>query len=112
MAALRVDREKAIRVLIDAARLGDRKACAAHKISERTLRNYRTRFESDPELAAAFREKNAVEDRSWKAARRSALATGIRKLEALIEAAAADQIRDVAQAVKVLGELGSRKASS
>ena len=105
MATPKLDREKAIRVLIDAARLGNRKACELHKITERTLWNYRNRFESDPQLTEAFRVKNAVEDRSWKAARRSALTAGIQRLEELIALALPDQIRDVANAVKVLGEL-------
>lgn len=105
MATPKLDRDKAIRILIDAARLGNRKACELHKITERTLWNYRSRFEGDPALSEAFRVKNKAEDLTWKAARRSALTKGIQKLEALIDGALPDQIRDVANAVKVLGEL-------
>lgn len=105
MASPTIDREKAIRVLLDAAVSGDRAACERAKIDERTLRRWRVKLGSDPELTAAFRAKNEVEDRSWKAARRQALAAGVRKLEALIEVADSEQLRDVAMAVKVLGEL-------
>lgn len=105
MAAPKLDRAKAIRILIDAARLGDRKACDLHKITDRTLRNYRARLDGDPKLTEAFRVKNKAEDLTWKAARRSALTKGIQKLEALIDGALPDQIRDVANAVKILGEL-------
>lgn len=81
MAAPKLDRARAIRILLDAASLGDRKACEIHKISERTLRNYRARFESDPELAEAFRRRNAVEDRSCRVLRRRVLTATLLAIE-------------------------------
>lgn len=105
MAAPKLDRAKAVRVLIDAAGMGDRKACALHKISDRTLRNYRARFENDAELAEAFQTKSDAIDRTWKVARRRALTSVIDKLEELVALAMPDQIRDVAMAAKILGEL-------
>lgn len=55
MAAPKIDYEKVARILVSAVELGsDRQAAEHWKIAERTLRNYKRRLESDPELAAAF----------------------------------------------------------
>ncbi|WP_019584690.1 hypothetical protein [Deinococcus apachensis] len=36
------DNPRAARILVDAALFGDRNACKPYKITDRTLRNYRT----------------------------------------------------------------------
>lgn len=57
MASTKIDYEKAARVLVSVMELGGEKQAAAfHKVSERTVRNYKSRVDSDPELAAAFRK--------------------------------------------------------
>jgi len=55
VAAPKIDCEKVARILVSAVEIGnDGKAAEHWKIAPRTLRNYRKRLESDPELAAAF----------------------------------------------------------
>lgn len=57
MASTKVDYEKAARVLVSVMELGGEKQAAAfHRISERTVRNYKARVATDPELAEAFRK--------------------------------------------------------
>ena len=46
MASPKQDNHKAACVLLDASLQGDRKACENHKITDRTLRNYRTALRS------------------------------------------------------------------
>lgn len=103
MAAPKLDRERAIRILIDAAALGDRKACETHKISDRTLRNYRQRLENDPKLTEAFRKKNAAEDLSSRALRRITLAEVMHGIRAKV-ADPKTTMRDLVAAVEVLGD--------
>lgn len=105
MAAPKFDRDRAIRILLDAADMGDPKACKNYKITSQTLRNYRKRLENDAEFLQTFAVKKKELDEGWKLARRSALRAGIRKLEQLIERAGVKQLRDVAGAVKILGDL-------
>lgn len=105
MAAPTFDRDRALRILLDAFDLGDRKAAEHWKVSERTIRNYRERLAGDPELAGAFQQKRAELERDWRQARRRALRSGITRLEQLIQEAGVKQLRDVAGAVKILGDL-------
>lgn len=105
MASPKFDRTKALRVLLDANLIGDRQAAANHRITERTLRNYRARLEGDPELSRAFRVKAEADEASWGVERAATLALGMRKLRELISNASQEQMRDVVGAIKILGEL-------
>lgn len=105
MASPKFDRARAIRVLVDAATLGDRQAIANWKISERTLRNYRERLRDDPEVAAACRQKAQQDDLEWGAQRKAFLGEGIRKMRELIAEATIADLHAVTGAVKIVGEL-------
>jgi len=104
MAKPEIDREEAIRVLLDAAVSGDRTASKRAGIDERTLRRWRVRLASDPELSAAFRAKNEAADRSWKAARRETLGKLIRAIAAKIDDPDTT-MGELSNATKILGEL-------
>lgn len=57
MARPQIDYEKAARILVSAIELGsEAKAAAFWNVAPRTVRNYKAKLESDPELAAAFRK--------------------------------------------------------
>jgi len=105
MASPVFDRARAVRVLLDAAAVGDSAACKRHGISERTLQRYRERVGADPELTAVVAEKKNAEEAGWSASRRRFLRSAIAKLEAMIAEAGPDQIREVAGAIKIVGEL-------
>ena len=105
MASPQFNRERAARILVDAIALGDKTACKQWKINERTLVRYRSRLSSDPQLSELVRAKGRVADEHWSKARVRFLRKAISKLEQLIDSADQDQIRDVSEAVKVVGEL-------
>lgn len=105
MASPKFNRERAVRILVDAAALGDRTACEQHKISEKTLRRYRARLGAVPELSAAVQEKVKQDDLEWGAQRRAFLGEAIRKLRDLVGAATVDHIHEVTGAIKIIGEL-------
>lgn len=105
MATPKFDRDKAIRILVDAVQLGDAKACERHKVTVRTLQNYRKRLDGNPELSQAFAQKKKQSDLEWDAQRRAFLAEGFAKVRELIKEAGLANIRDVVGALKVAGEL-------
>ena len=60
------DNHLAARALVDALLTNDRKAAAKHKITDRTLRNYRAALETDNELSALFNTmRTAALTLSW-----------------------------------------------
>ena len=65
MAGANFDYDRASRALAIAALEGDRKAAASEGLSDRTLRNYRKRLETDPTLAELFRSKKELLEREW-----------------------------------------------
>lgn len=97
------DRERAVRILVEAAATGDKKTCERWKITQRTLWNYRKRLHGDPELSAAFTALNREADRSWKMSRQKALEIGMRRLAELFENAT--DINELSRAVERLGNL-------
>lgn len=99
------DRDRAARILVDAIALGDKTACKQWGITERTLGRYRVRLEADRGLSEAVRIIGDKADKHWRTARTQFLRKAIAKLETLIAAATPKQIRDVAEAVRVVGEL-------
>lgn len=105
MATPRFDRDRAVRILVDAAAIGDAKACESWKISLRTLQNYRARLAGDPELSQAFAQKRTQLDNDWRIARRRFLNAAIAKVQVLVDQAGPDQIRDVVGAIKIIGDL-------
>lgn len=99
------DAERAALILLDALALGDEAAAEKWDVSVRTVRNHRDRLESDAGFAAFFRAKLAKASRGWASVRLRFLRKAITKLEELVEKAGPDQIRDVSEAVKTVGEL-------
>lgn len=105
MASPKFNRERALRILVDAVTLGDRTACEIHKISGKSLCRYRNRLGNDPELARAVREKSRQDDLEWGAQRKAFLSEGIRKMRELIGQATIADLHAVTGAVKIVGEL-------
>lgn len=105
MASPKFDRDRALKILLDAQDMGDAKACKSWKITTQTLRNYRKRLADDPELLQALALKRAELEDGWKRERLEALRFGVRRLQELMAKATVKQLRDVAGAVKILGDL-------
>lgn len=101
----RIDKDRAAKILVDAAAMGDRKAAEKWEVSERTIRNYRKALPRDPELSSSFRENAEEADRSWHLIRNRFLRDVTEHLRALCLDAKADQIDDVRAALKDIGEL-------
>lgn len=99
------NRQRAARILVDAFALGDKTAADKHGVSEKSVQRYRQRLEEDGQLSALVRRLQARAHRDWSASRLNFLRGGIDKLNALVAEADVSQIRDVAEAVKVVGEL-------
>lgn len=98
--------ERASRILLDAMLYGDGTAAAKWKVSERTVRNHRARLETDGDFAALFLKRKTAADSDWRVVRLHFLRKSIAKLETLVDAATTPaSIRDVAEAIRVIGEL-------
>lgn len=67
MAAPNFNIERAAMLLVEAMYTSDKEVARKHKVSERTLRRYRERLDSDPELAALVRLKKEQADSDWSA---------------------------------------------
>lgn len=59
----------------------------------------------NPALAEAVSQKRAALDAGWANERRTFLKAGLAKLNELVALAGVDQIRDVAGALKIVGDL-------
>ena len=97
--------ERASEVLVDAILLGDGPAATRHNVSLRSIQRYRVRARSDAALAELVASKKAKVEQDWTDARRRFLRRAIAKLEQLIDGAKPEQIREVAGAIKIVGEL-------
>lgn len=105
MAASNFDIERAAIILVDAFALGDATAAAKWKISKRTVERYRARMATDTQLSALVAEKKKAAEADWSASRVRFLRKAIAKLETLVDMATPEQIREVAGAIKIVGEL-------
>ena len=101
----RLDRDRAAKILVDATAMGDRKAAEKWKVTERTIRNYRKALGTDPELSASFRENAEEAERSWHLIRNRFLRDVTEHLRDLCLKAKPEQIKDVREAIKDIGEL-------
>ena len=102
---MRRDADRAAKILVDAAAIGDRKAAEKWKVSERTIRNYRVALKKDANLAASYRENATEADRSWHLIRNRFLRDVTEHLRELCLSASSEQIADVRAAIKDIGEL-------
>jgi hypothetical protein len=109
MAAPRRDNHKAARVLVDAALQGDRKACEIHKVTDRTLRNYRAALDTDTELSGLYAQlSRLVTTQNWADELNTSLTGLIRKLGSMVQelpGSTAENITSVTGAIKVLSEI-------
>jgi hypothetical protein len=100
------DRRRAARILADAAMMGDAKAAERWGVTDRSILNWRQRLENDDELAQAFVEELRKAEEDWRSERLKFLRLGLSKLTELVgKADGPHDIRSVAEAVKVVGEL-------
>ena len=93
------------RVLVDSITLGPKAAAERAGITDRTLRRYRTRAESDEALSELIQQKLKRAEADWKPIATRFLRRSIAKLERLVEDATVEQIRQVAGAIKIVGDL-------
>ena len=90
--------------------MGDAAAAQKWGLSDRSIRNYRARLDDDPELAALFYAKKAALMGAWGDAAGRFLGRALERLELLVaEADHPSYIGDIADAVKVVGELAIAK---
>lgn len=105
---MKLDLTRAATVLAEATLEDDRTVCERHGITPRTLRNYRYRLQSDPELSLLFRERLRTLEREWA----NELAPAIRQAVRFLQRAAHEAdprdpraIEAVAEALRVLSEV-------
>jgi len=99
------DRERASRVLAEAAYATDKSVAKRNSTTTRSIENWRQRMATDDVLADMYRTKVALLDGDWATAAVDFLRTGIEKLQQLVDQAQPDQIHEVAGAIKIVGEL-------
>jgi len=104
---MKLDLERAARILVDAAEMGDRKAAEKWKVSQRTVENHRARLRTNPELAALFgqfaKTAQATSAVSWAADRASVLKAAAARALTLL--AKEDDLDKVSRLVEKFGEL-------
>ena len=91
------DRPKAIQAILDAARTTDRKACQKHGITDRTLRNWRSRLESDPELTAGLTDLGRAAERHWKVTANRTMGVLHQRMQELITLAGLEELAVLAK---------------
>lgn len=97
--------QEAARLVADALSVGKRQAATNWKVSVRTVERHLAASLADPATAQLVAKKLEATDAEWRDVAVKFLRRGIAKLGTLIDQAGTDQIRDVAGAVKIVGEL-------
>jgi hypothetical protein len=105
MAAPSFDRDKAIRVLIDAQAMGAEEACQLHGVTLRTLKRYRKRLAGAPELSRAVTQKKEEEKEEWEKALERFLVASFDTMTQLLPQATIKDLTKIAGAVAKAGEL-------
>lgn len=97
------------RIIVDAVEMGEKYAAEYWGVCDRTVRRYRQIVPTDPELAALVDEKRRTHSQEaeaeWRKTRVRFLCRAVGTLERLLENADAKQIRTIAGAIKIVGEL-------
>lgn len=97
------------RLVADALTVGNDEAAARWNVSVRTVERHRAKAVATPladgSLSAVVAKNLEVTAGEWRDVAVEFLRKGIAKLGALIDQAGKEQIRDVAGAVKIVGEL-------
>lgn len=108
-----IDKGRAATILAECACAQASVIAARYDVTTETIRNYRKLAARDAEFASLVAKKTALLESEWKDTAIRFLRTGLRKLEQLVDGAtyAPGVIREVAGAVKVVGELQIVKAA-
>lgn len=113
MAKPNFNQEFAVTVLLEAIFATDQKACEKFGITDRTLRNYKKRLQTDEEFSAFFRNRKKVFDSQWAEDLNPALRSSIRTIESIAKKIEADSVvwknprtlEALARATEVVGEI-------
>jgi hypothetical protein len=81
--------------------------CKRYDVSLRTLTRYRNQEAADPVLAELVRKKKLERAKGWRDSRLRFLRNAINRLDTLVANATGEQIREVAGAIKIVGDLES-----
>lgn len=95
---------------MDALYLGDKRAADKWGITTRTIRRYRERFDTDPDLSAFVHDLRSHDERNWSADIGRALRVGIDRLVRYldnIDAPTEQQVREVREIVAMLAEIAT-----
>lgn len=103
----RLDEDRAAMILAECVGNKPSVVAARYGVSTETIRNYRKRAEADVGFAELVAKKRALIETQWAAEAISFLRAGLQKLEELVGKATPSPgvIREVAGAIKVVGEL-------
>ncbi len=88
----------------------DRKTAERHGITDRTLRNWRARLDTDPELSQLFREKKAKASEGWADEVPGAMRASVSFLRRAAEEGDhtdPDMVHSVAGSMKLLSEVAA-----
>jgi len=104
---MRLDEERAAQILAECVGAKPSAVAARYGITVQTLRNYRERASTDAAFAALVEKKRVLIETQWAEEAVKFLRSGLRKLDELVGKAELSPgvIREIAGAVKVVGEL-------
>lgn len=104
-------RERIAEILCDAfISRDDRKTAERHGITDRTLRNWRARLDSDPELSELFRSKKATASEGWADEVPGAMRASVAFLRSAAEQGDPtdpDMVHSIAGSMKLLSEVAA-----
>lgn len=103
-----LNKELTAMILVESSYFGDKRTAKKFGISDRTIRNYRQRLNSDEELAKIFREKNDLSAQEWAHEMPAAIRAAIDFLRRASQEAKTDDpecIHAVAGALKILSDV-------
>lgn len=107
-----LNKERAAMVLVEAFFFGDQQAASRYQLSLATIKNYRTRLNTDKELSSFFHLKKQAFESDWIEEIPAAMRQGIRFLiKSFQESDYTDPqvIHSVAGAMKIMAEIGLTK---
>lgn len=99
------DPDAVARVVTDSEHLGVERAAKKHGTSKRTVERYRSVAKGDANVAALVAAKKKSIDDDWRNEAVAFLKAATEKLGVLVSMAGPEQIREVAGAIKIVGEL-------